>query len=1098
MKKLTYILKSLLFFKKQHLAVVIGTIISTAVLTGALIVGDSIKYSLNKIVDKRLGNIQYVLQSNERFVRAKLADEISKKLKAKSAPAILLQGVSSNPLNEYRITNTQVVGIDSNFWLLSNKQKPDLNDDEAIISKNIAEKLHLKVNDEFVLRVEKLSVIPLNSPFSTEEVPSISFRLKIISIADENDLGRFSLKNNQVAPYNVFVSREYLSNRLDINGLVNVVLLAKEINKDYSAGILNKIISDVWQLKDAGIEIEKLDNHGNFEISSDRIFIDKQISSSIVKKIPNAKTILTYLVNSIQCNDKSTPYSFVTAVSGKFIGKEIKNNEIIINEWLSEDINAKVGDTLNLKYFVIDSRQNLRDDSSRFVVIEIIPTNDSIINRSLMPRFPGFAEAVSCMEWNTNIPIDLKKIREKDEKYWNEFRGTPKAVISVEAGKKLWQNKFGDYTAIRFNDSIFKTSTNTPNQEILDEINPEDLNLSIIDVKAEGTRAAANGVDFGELFLSLSFFVILAGIILTVMLYVLNLNARKSEIGLLISMGYKRKQILNLQIYESTITVFIGSLVGVIIGIFYTYGLMLAINFVWNDIVRTSMMDVSIKPITLLTGALSGFEISMLSIYLATYFNLKKTAIGLINNNSQQLKTTLNRRKWLLFLIIFIGFGSSFGLLLYSIFTSVDKNSGLFLASGGMFMMGGVALTSFLIGSKNDSNQSNLNKLVFKNASRNKLRSLTIVALLSLGVFVVIITGANRNTFLGSENENSSGTGGYSFWAETSVPLTFDLNTQKGKENIGISSDTLLNNVNYTQFLSLNGDDASCLNLNHVANPRIIGINTDEFNKRKSFSFENLAENVNQANPWLELNKTYDENVIPAFADQTVITWGLLKKIGDTLTYVNEVGKNLNIILVGGLNSSIFQGNILIAEKHFKVNFPSIGGSKVMLIDAPENKTEAVYELLNKYLKDYGIEISKSTERLSQFNSVTNTYLSVFMILGGLGVIIGTIGIGIVLYRNMLERKQEIAMMMALGFTKPNIFSLIFKENLFLILIGIAIGIVSSFIGILPSLISISYNMSNSFVFILVILIFTNALIWIYFPIKKALKKNLISSLRNE
>jgi ABC-type antimicrobial peptide transport system permease subunit len=1097
MPKFKYILKSFLYFKKQHLAVLAGTIITTAVITGALIVGDSVKSSLTNIVENRLGNVQYVLQSNDRFVRAKLAEEISNKLNVKSAPVILLQGITSNPENDVRINKTQVVGVDSSFWLFSNKKMPNLNTDEAIISENVAEKLNLKVNDELVLRVEKLSVIPINSPFSAEEIPSVSFRLKIKAIADENNLGRFSLKNNQVAPYNVFISREYLSAKLDVNGLVNVVLLSEQKNIIPDSDFFNNILSDVWSVKDAGIEINKIDNR-NYEITSDRIFIDKQISLSILKKIPNAKSILTYLVNSISLNENSTPYSFVTAVSENYSGKELKENEILINDWLSEDLNSKVGDTLNLKYFVIDDRQNLREDSNLFIVKGIIPTKDSLINRSLMPKFPGFATAISCVEWNTNIPIDLKKIRDKDEKYWNEYRGTPKAVISIEAGKKLWENKFGDYTSIRFNDSVFNSSINNPSQEILKEINPEDLNLSIVEVKTSGLQSASTGVDFGQLFLSLSFFVILAGLILTVMLFVLNLKARKAEIGLLISIGYRRSQILNMQVYESTITVLIGSMIGVCVGILYNYGLMLAINSVWNDIVRTSMMYVTIKPMTLLTGVLSGFEISMLTIYVVTYFNLKKTSINLINNNSISLKVVKNRNKWIKFLIVIIGLGGSLCLLIYSFLTYVDKNATLFLASGGLFLLGCIALTYILIGKKTNSEKINFGKLAFINASRNKLRSITIVILISLGVFVVVITGANKNTFLGSENENNSGTGGYAFWAETSIPLTYNLNTKKEKDKLGFLNDSLLNNVNFAQFLSLNGDDASCLNLNHIANPRILGVNPDEFDKRKSFSFENLTESVNKLNPWIELNKSYGENVIPAFADQTVITWGLIKKLGDTLTYVNEAGKKLKIILVGGLSSSIFQGNILISEKYFKENFPSVGGSKIMLVDVPEYKGTAVNDLLNSYLKDYGIDITKTTERLSQFNSVTNTYLSVFIILGGLGVIIGTIGIGIILYRNLLDRKQEIAMMMALGFTKSNIFSIIFKENLYLIIIGITIGIVSSFIGILPSLISISYNMSFTFVFILVILIFTNSIIWIYFPIKKSLNQNIISSLRNE
>ncbi|MFZ4398462.1 MAG: FtsX-like permease family protein [Bacteroidales bacterium] len=1102
MSKLNYIIKSFLFFKKQHFAVLLGTIISTAVLTGALIVGDSVKFSLSQMVESRLGKIEYVLQTNDRFVRAKLADEISVYLNVKSAAVLLLEGVCSNPENESRINKSQVIGIDDNFWHISDKKMPELEDNEAIISSNTAEKLNLKVNDDIVLRVEKLSVIPLNSPFNNQVVPSVSFRLKIKAIADNNSLGRFSLKNNQIAPYNIFISRKFLSSNLEINGLANAILIAGKDKSTINSELLNNTISKVWKLKDAGIAIKELDINANYEITSDRIFIDKQIAEPILKNNISNKTILSYLFNSIRFKDKSTPYSFVTAVSEGFLGKYLKENDIIINEWLATDINASIGDTITMSYFVIDSLRNLKEDSGRFIVKEIIPTKNSLINRSLMPRFPGFANAVSCMEWNTSLPINLGKIRDKDEVYWNEYRGTPKAVISIAAGKKCWHNSFGDYTAIRFNDSVFnkKSAKHQTDQQILNLINPKDLNLSFVDTKKIGIQASETGVNFGELFLSLSFFIILAGLILTVMLYILSLEKRKSEIGLLMSMGYTRKQIINLRIYENTITVFFGSLLGVLVGILYNYGLLAAINSVWNDIVRAPMMDVSIKPMTILTGALSGFEISMLSIYVVTYFNLRKTAIGLINN-TQPFYFYVSRIKNLWITLMISGFVLSLSLVLYSVFISIEINPGLFLFSGGLFMMACWILAGKIIVHKSNTASaiSDFKKLSFKNASRNLKRSMSILILLSLGVFVVMITGANRKTFLGIENKNQSGTGGYSLWAETTVAVENDLNSISGRKKSGIVNDTIFNNVEFAQFLSKKGDDASCLNLNHVEKPGIIGINADLFNNRNSFSFVTLNESIDKSHPWLELDKSYSENVIPAYADQTVISWGIMKKIGDTLTYINENGRKLYLILAGGLNTSVFQGNILISDKFLKENFPSISGSKIMLIDAPKENYKAVIELLNNLFRDYGIEMSSTNERLSQFNSVTNTYLSVFMILGGLGLIIGSIGIGIILYRNLIDRKQEIALMMAVGFLKREIFKLVFLENLYLITIGTIIGLLSSLIGILPSFISGSFHFPDLFfVLLLLLIIFINALCWIYITIQKALKENVIASLRSE
>ena len=120
MSKLNYILKSFKFYRKQHLALVLACVISTAVITGSLIIGDSVGYSLKQIVESRLGSIEFVLQSNNRFVRTELAKEMAAKLNAKAASVLTLQGVLSNPENELRKNKVQVNGIDTNFWLFAN------------------------------------------------------------------------------------------------------------------------------------------------------------------------------------------------------------------------------------------------------------------------------------------------------------------------------------------------------------------------------------------------------------------------------------------------------------------------------------------------------------------------------------------------------------------------------------------------------------------------------------------------------------------------------------------------------------------------------------------------------------------------------------------------------------------------------------------------------------------------------------------------------------------------------------------------------------------------------------------------------------------
>ena len=429
MKLSKLIYRSLVFYKKQHLALLIGTIISTAVLTGALIVGDSVRGSLQELVDMRLGNASYVLQTGDRFVTADLSKKISEEINVETTSVLLLNGIGINPDTNKRLNKIQVLGVDNDFWKLADLETDTLNNDEAFISQNVANKLHLEVGDEFLLKVENAEIIPLNAPFAEEKESMVSFRLQVKKILSDNKLGRFSLKSDQKAPYNVFVNQNQLSKKLELEGLVNTILVenSSQINIDK----LNSSIKNVWQIQDVGLTIRELSSENRIEVLSDRIFIDEPIAK-ILESLNPKEQILTYLVNSIKKDSAETPYSFVSAISSL----ENSENEISINNWLADDLQSKVGDSLEVTYFIIGPLRKLQETSTTFIVKNIKDIDSGYFQKSLMPEFPGLADAGSCSDWNTGIPIDLDKIRDKDEDYWDDYKGTPKAIISLSEGTK--------------------------------------------------------------------------------------------------------------------------------------------------------------------------------------------------------------------------------------------------------------------------------------------------------------------------------------------------------------------------------------------------------------------------------------------------------------------------------------------------------------------------------------------------------------------------------------------------------------------------------------------------------------------------------------
>jgi hypothetical protein len=374
-----------------------------------------------------------------------------------------------------------------------------------------------------------------------------------------------------------------------------------------------------------------------------------------------------------------------------------------------------------------------------------------------------------------------------------------------------------------------------------------------------------------------------------------------------------------------------------------------------------------------------------------------------------------------------------------------------------------------------------------KNAILQRNRTITAITLLALGTFTILVTGLNRKAGNIDEYRPGSGTGGFRLWMETTIPLMADLNTGEGKKRAGLDDEPLPQKISFIPLPEVQGNDASCLNLNQAARPLLRGIPVNLFNHRQSFSFVNLEHGINKEHPWKALNQVTHQGCINGFADQTVITWGLRMKIGDTLRYRDENGRTLNIRLAGGLANSVFQGSILISDSLLRIHFPSAARVRNLLVDLPDGGDETVIRILEERLRDQGVVITPAAERLAMFEAVENTYLDVFLMLGGLGLIIGTAGLAVMVMRSLRDRRRELALYAALGFSSGLIYRLLAGEFLFILLAGIISGTIAALTGTLPSVMG-GNPVNLIFPAVLIAIVLINGLVWIHFPVRRTIK----------
>ncbi len=1148
----------LIYYHRKNLAVIFGIAVSATVITGSLIIGDSIQYNLNRIVDLRLGTINYAVTTGERFVTSKLAESIQNDFNVALAPVLVSDGIAVSGGGESRVNNVQILGVEKSFDKLFGFRSfyAALGHDEAIISKNLAGRLNLKEGDEFLLRIRKVSLIPLNAPFVVDEVPVVSSRFVIKAVADEDQMSGFNLRISQTSPFNVFISLESLNNLLELNDKSNLLVISAS---SLSVDSIYAAIQKNWSLDDTGLYIRELNESNEYEVLSERVFLDMPVINALKAFPVSGEFVLTYFVNDIsnksaenrnystfdieesiplnrfnalfsninpsfslvntsfngitalssvintaspeiksdpvltalpekpdkavmkKVSGQSTPYSFISTLPDSLIA----DNEIIVNSWLAEDLNIAAGDTLFIKYYTVGPLRRLTESGQEFIVKDIVPMKGRFADNTLMPDIPGLSDAGNCRDWETGIPINLNKIRDKDEKYWSDFKGRPKAFVSVTLAKKLWENMYGSYTSVRY--SSAQVNKDTLADHIRSHIDPQEYGFQVSDVRNESVKAAGEGVDFTELFFALSFFVLLSGIILSILLLILNLEGRRSQLLTLSALGIPRKTINKLILSEGFILSFSGSLAGAAMAIIYTKLVISALNGVWADIVRTDMMKMYVN----MSVLLSGFAISVLTSWLTLFFTIRAFLKVKKSHVTIHLKKAgIKFRKYTAF---FSG-SISVILIISQILRYEAVNSGIFFMAGGLMLLS-LLLWFYHIMHYTENRhftEMNLLSLSTRNSLRNKNRSISIITLLAIGTFLVLSTGANRKDLFVDAAEKSSGTGGFLFFAESVVPITRDLNDAAVKDEFALS-----NNFRFIQFSRAPGDEASCLNLNKISTPLLLGVDPGELEGR--FSFATRTPWLDKDFPWSSLKDTLPGGLIPAIADQTVIKWSLGMKVGDTLVYTDEAGKNINLLLIGGLANSVFQGNVIIADEYFQKHFPDHIGSGVFLIDADTEEESEIKSQLELAFRDYGWEMVKSAQRLAEFNSVENTYLSIFLLMGILALFIGTVGLSVILVRSILERKHEIALFKAMGINRRKILKMFMNEYLLLLFAGILTGVLTSAIATLPSLISPHTDISVFSVLNISVLLFLNGIIWIWLMVRIYLKdKDIAVALRNE
>ncbi len=915
------------------------------------------------------------------------------------------------------------------------------------------------------------------------------------------------MRSNQQTPLAAYVAKRTLQSRsvLDQPDKVNAIFVAGKHRGEASGGEATELLAKALhpQLEDYGIRVEYVrlgePPHVASEyvnISSDQMVLPPYVADVALREFEKegAQPAITYLANWIRTGDGKAkiPYSTVTAVDStarlgplfREDGQPLKlaDDQIALNSWAANDMaeqgrQLQTGDAIELVFFEPESTHGeAKEQTAKFFLADVVkiaqpgqpptPATDS----HFTPEVPGLTDKESIENWNPPFPYDARRVRatppnNQDDQYWKNYKATPKAFVSFAAGKRLWSSRFGAITTIRIPADASDAADNVATR-LRDAIAPAELGFLFRPIKRQALAASAGTTPFAGLFIGFSFFIIAAAVMLVALLFQLGIEQRASQIGVMLAVGLRRTLTGKLLSREGLIVAAVGGLAGIGLGIAYAWLMIAGLNSPawWGQAIASPFLTLHLdNPLTFVIGLLSGVIIAWVTILWCVRRMRNLPIRNLMTGRTSETESlgAKRRRFPVAEIVSALLLISAIGLFVLATTLSGEAQAGAFFGGGAAILTAALLFNWARLrhGTSRAAIAGGgwpLARLAMRNAQRNPGRSTLTIGLVASATFLIVAISAFRIA------PSEKGTGGFDVIAESTRPILPDLNTPAGRRELRISGDADVALAD-SEIISLRvkgGDEASCLNLYQSTQPRILGVTPSmvEYVSRDDtadFAWADTAAETpeEEANPWRLLEKPLPvkQNIVPVVIDKNTAMYGLhLGGVGSEFEITDDGGQKITFHIVGLLDNSILQGNLLIGEQDFRRLYPGISGRRMFLAKSKLVKPDRLIAALEGSLAEQGMDATDARLRLRDLLAVQNTYLSTFQSLGALGLLLGTFGLATVQLRSVLERRGELALMRSAGFRRTRLAQMVMLENIVLLVGGLLTGLIAALLAVLP------------------------------------------------
>lgn len=1068
------------------LAAACGVVAVTIV--GAVGVGDCLRQGLRSLAERRLGGITAAVVSRDLF-RAVVAGEMAGRLATSPEPTAWGSDGTSPALHPALLVEVTVERPDASgrqggviATLLACDAPhqlgyagppaaigldPTTGREQVSINATLAMAINAQAGDVIVVRFAERSAVPADLALGRRTTETVGRRLRVGAVLPGGSIGDFSIRPTQVTEALLITTLDTGQQLLGRGPVANAILAvpAGDPKQADVAAITQRLSASLRpSLADYGLRFATgpesvAGGPAVARLTSERLLLPPAVdrAAAAVFAGRGGAASLVLLANAMRPVDAigsaQVPYSTVVGVDrtslpvGQLVDAEGKPlplpgpDEIIIDAWMADDLATQgtpvvLGMPLELAFYRPETLHGRVEEVRRiFRVSGIAAMHGPAVERSFVPEVEGITDEASIADWDPPFPFDRDRVRttppdDADDRYWKAYGATPKAFLALDTARELAASRFGRSTAWHV-PVADQADMEMLGGQLAASLDPASMGFRVIPMAMTALAAARGSTPFGGLFLGLSSFVVVAGLLLVRLLFQLLVSARRREIGILAAIGWPPRRLAALLLWLGGWAAAAGGLCGALLGPFWSALLVSRLARSWEMTVAAGSQAVFEVVLPdwrmVVVVAMAAMVVALLALARASSRAARSSPADLLHDRHE--RPALRSLAWL------------------------QTPQGAWWKEQPVRSLAGLAV---------------------RGLSSRRSRTLLVAAMVAVAEFLIVFVSGFTLRDPIDPHRIDGPTGGWDYLVRFGSPSAVDPQDPETTAEVGLSerAQQTLAGCQISRLRTSGGEDASCTNLYATTVPTVLGLN-GALIRRGGFRFVShiplTGRAAEAANPWLLLeDATGPQGGVPVILDAATAQWALkLGGLGATfrlpaverpadgtgnLADTTDEGPLLEI--VGLLEPGILQGHVLMAEDAFVRLFPRVSGYGLALVAEPADADQAaagsVPAAVRDLWADVGVAIEPTLDRLRSLYAVQNTFLAGFQALGTLGLLLGTAGVGAVQLQGVWERRGGLALLRAIGFSLPRIRLLLLLETVLTVAAGLAAGGTIGLLAMLP------------------------------------------------